>query len=68
MGGLLSQEKYSPIRYCTLQVELELVSTANEAFAPGGGLANATFTFSDVQVKVDLVTLDNSLDNEYAQH
>ena len=68
MGVLLSQEKYLPIRYCPLQVELELVTNANDAFAPGGSLANAYFELSDVQVKVDLVTLDNWLDNEYAQH
>ena len=44
MSGLLSQEKYLPIWYCPLQVELELVSTANEAFAPGRALANAAFS------------------------
>ena len=43
MTALLSQERYLPIRYCLLQVELELVSTANEAFAPGGAPANAAF-------------------------
>ena len=57
-----------PIRYCPLQVELELVTNANDAFAPGGALTNADFELSDVQLKVDFVTLDNSLDNEYAQH
>ena len=64
MSGLLSQEKYWPIRYCPLQVELEAVSRADEAFEEAG----AAFTLSDVKLKVDLVTLDNSLDNEYAQH
>jgi len=68
MSGLLSQERYLPIRYCPLQVELELVTNSNDAFAPGGTLTNADFELSDVQFKVDLVTLENSLDNEYAQH
>ena len=67
MSGLLSQEKYLPIRYCPVQVELEFAN-ANDAFAPGGTLTNADFELSDVQLKVDLVTLENSLDNEYAQH
>jgi hypothetical protein len=64
MSGLLSQEKYLPIRYSPLMLELELVSSADEAFT---GAAPA-FTLSDVQLKADLVTLDNSLDNEYSQH
>ena len=51
MSGFLSQEKYLPIRYCPLQVELELVANANDAFAPGGSLANADFELSDVQLK-----------------
>ena len=64
MSGLLSQEKYLPIRYAPLTLELELVSSADEAFS---GTAPA-FTLSDVQLKADLVTLDNSLDNEYSSH
>ena len=64
MSGLLSQEKYLPIRYCPVQVELEVVGRADEAF----GGASPAFTLCDVQLKVELVTLDNSLDNEYAQH
>ena len=63
-SGLLSPAKYMPIRYCPLQVELEVVSSADEAFSG----ASPAFTLSDVQLKADLVTLDNSLDNEYAQH
>lgn len=63
-SGLLSQDKYLPIRYSPLQVELEVVSSADEAFSG----ASPAFTLSDVQLKADLVTLDNSLDNEYAQH
>ena len=43
MSGLLSQEKYLPIRYCPLQVELELVTHSNDAFAPGWALTNSDF-------------------------
>ena len=68
MSGLLSQEKYLPIWYCPLQIESELVTSANDAFSPGAPIMNADFDISDVQFKVDLVTLDNSLDSEYAQH
>jgi hypothetical protein len=64
MSGLLSQERYLTIRYCPLRVELEVVGTADEAF----GGTDPAFTLSDVQLKGDLMTLDNSLDNEYAQH
>ena len=52
MSGLLSQDKYLPFRYCPLQVELEVVGRANEAL----GRTSPAFT------------LDNSLDNECAQH
>jgi len=68
MSGLLSEEKYLPIRYFPLQVELELVTHANDAFAPGGAIAHADFELRDVQLKVDVVTLENWLDNAYAQH
>ena len=68
MSGLLSQEKYLPIRYCPLQIEFELVTGADEAFNPAAPPLIAAFTISDFQFKVDLITLDNSLDNEYAQH
>ena len=33
-----------------------------------GGAAGDKFQVTDVQLKADLVTLDNSLDNEYSQH
>ena len=68
MSGLLSQEKYLPIRYFPLQIELELVTSADDAYRQAAPPAIAAFTLSDIQVEVDLVTLDKSLDNEYAQH
>ena len=63
MSGLLSREKYLPIRYCPLRLELELDTSANDAFVPAGTPPNANFELSDVQLKVNLVTLDHSLDN-----
>ena len=44
-----------------MQIELELVGQASDA-------ADADFEISNVQLKCDLVTLDNALDNQYAQH
>ena len=49
MSGLLSQEKCLPIRYCPLQLELEIVGRANEA-SDG---TSPVFTLTDVQFKVD---------------
>ncbi len=69
MSGLLSQDKYLPIRYAPLQLELEVVSSGadvvNKAVATN---QSESFQLTDVQLKADLVTLDNSLDNEYSQH
>ena len=64
LSGILSQDKYLPIIYAPLMLELELVSSADEALTG----TSPAFTISDVQLKADLVTLDNSLDNEYSSH
>ena len=37
MSGLLSQEKYLPIRYSALQLELELVSNGADVVNASGG-------------------------------
>ena len=66
MSGILNQKKYLPIRYAPLQFEFELVGAASDALNVGAG--SDKFEISNVQLKCDLVTLDNSLDNEYAQH
>ena len=66
MSGILNQKKYLPIRYAPLQFEFELVGSASDALNVAVG--SEKFEISNVQLKCDLVTLDNSLDNEYAQH
>jgi hypothetical protein len=71
--GLLRQDKYLPIRYAPIQFEFELVNDANECVY---GVEEPTptvdtsvdFTIQDVQMKCDLVELDNTLDNEYTQY
>ena len=66
--GLFKQEKLIPLRYCPLQIELELVSTMSDAFVHNDGTHVANWDVTDIQCKLDLLTLDNSLDNEYASH
>ena len=63
LSGLLNQGKYLPIRYCPLEIELELINAAGEAQH-----GSTNWNISDVQLKCDLCTLDNALDNSYAQH
>jgi len=52
-----------------LQLELELVSNFSDAFeankAAGAADRSTTFKLENVQLKCDLCTLDNTLDNEY---
>uniref|UniRef100_UPI0040494503 hypothetical protein n=1 Tax=Flavobacterium sp. TaxID=239 RepID=UPI0040494503 len=66
--GLFQQEKLTPLRYCPLQIELELVSTMSDAFVHNDGTHMGNWDVTDIQCKLDLLTLDNSLDNEYTSH
>ena len=80
LSGLLNQNKMLPIRYAPITIELELVDSVTDPIIdPTGNLvignltATATNTstlwsINNVQVKVDVCTLDNALDNSYAQH
>jgi hypothetical protein len=77
LSGLLMQEKYIPLRYCPLTIELELVDDATLPIVSIFGTTTNAFTadntstnwqIENVQVKVDLCTLDNALDNSFAQH
>jgi len=62
-SGLLNQSKMLPIRYAPLEIELELVNAVGDAQS-----GSTDWRLSDVQLKCDLVTLDNALENSYAQH
>ena len=78
--GLLNQSKFLPLRFLQgLQIELEVVnnytdcicthSVASTSFAAGEGPITATtWLISEAQVKCDVISLDNTLDNEYAKH
>ena len=65
-SGLLNQTKMLPIRYAPIEIELELVGDANEAVQSASNGAN--WSISNVQIKADVVTLDNGLENSYAEH
>jgi hypothetical protein len=71
MLGLFSQEKLIPLRYCPIQIELELVNQQADAVttAPTEGFGNGVnWDITDIQCKCDLLELDSSLQNEYASH
>ena len=69
------QDKYLPIRYCPLTIELELVNDSTTpiiSYLTGSEFTSTNtsvlWQIQNVQCKVDLCTLDNSLDNSYAEH
>ena len=66
--GFFNQEKLIPLRYCPIQIELELVNNLLGAIVMGSVYASGLWNISDIQCKCDLLTLDNTLDNEYASH
>ena len=74
LSGILSQSKYLPLRYCNLVFELELVSDNTLPFVLNNILPFSTTNTSNswkiqnVQVKVDVCTLDNTLENGYISH
>jgi hypothetical protein len=77
LSGLLMQSKYIPLRYCPLTIELELVNDAVEPVLDYRDANQSTFTINNtsdkwqiinVMAKCDVCTLDNALDNSYAEH
>ena len=75
MSGLFSQKKWLPIRYCPITIELELCNGANDpVITPDDTTAFTTANTSndwqieDVQLKCDLCSLDNAVDNQIADH
>ena len=81
-SGLFNQPKMLPIRYMPITIELEIVHDNTEPVvsnsSPGSegfditnnatGNTSTSWQIQNVQVKVDVVTLDNQLDNSYAEH
>ena len=71
MLGLFNQEKLIPLRYCPIQIELELVNQQSDAVTieTAEGFQNGgNWDISDIQCKCGLLDLDSSLSNEYASH
>lgn len=79
MSGIFNQEKFLPIRYMPITLEIELTSVNNDPVVYPRDIGLATVPFNtantsnnwqiqDVQMKCDVCSLDNALDNEYAQH
>ena len=68
MFGFFDQDKLLPIRYCPIQIELELVNNFMDAIIKRDDNKSDLWNITDIQAKCDLLTLDNSLDNEYASH
>ena len=74
LSGLLGQPKWLPIRYFPVTIELELVNGATDPIVAIDGVtftaANTStdWQIEDVQLKADLCTLDNAVDNQIADH
>jgi hypothetical protein len=78
--GILMQTKFIPLRYCPLEIELELADADDGLITSSGGITDATlkakfegsiskeFHLEMCQLKADVCTLDNALDNSYTQH
>ena len=79
LSGLFNQDKYLPIRYCPITIYLELVNTYTDAIISIASdsqnpslysniTTSETWSINNVQLKCDVVSLDNTLDNQYTDH
>ena len=78
--GIFNQSKFLPLKYLQgLQIKLEVINNFTDAICvqtpaiAGGGAAVGdpfanNWSISEAQVKCDVVSLDNTLDNEYTSH
>ena len=78
--GILMQSKFIPLRYCPLEIELELAEMDDPIITSGVGcttvaIKNAfeatisrSWKLQGCQLKADICTLDNQLDNSYVNH
>ena len=66
-SGLLSQTKYIPLHYLKgLTIELELVSDVNDCITRAAAADVYDWTITEPVVMCDIVQLDQSLENEFA--
>jgi hypothetical protein len=84
LSGLFSQNKYIPLKYCgPIIIELEVVTTSTDTvMIPRNDTeatdnpqqyfctpnTSATWQIENVQVKCDVCTLDNKVENIFTQH
>ena len=74
LSGLLNQEKWIPLRFCPLVIELELVNSATDAVMSLDGTTctatntSTTWNITNPELKCDLCVLDNWADNHFTEH
>ena len=69
--GLFNQPKFLPLAYCPLMMEFEIVNNATDPIVtPGTAYADtsSSWKIKDIRIVCDVVTLDNALQNSYAEH
>lgn len=73
--GIFAQTKYIPLMWCPITLEFEIVSNSTDAIT--SPIFSGTFTptntstswqIQDLRMLADVVTLDNGLQNSYAEH
>ena len=73
------QSKFIPLRYCPLEIELELADMEDSIITNSFGLTGQweadlaastaeTWKLESCELKCDICTLDNALDNNYVAH
>ena len=72
----MNQPKWIPLRYAPISLELELVNQPTDVCILGvtgrtgftASELSQEWSIENVQVKCDVCTLDNALDNSYVEH
>jgi hypothetical protein len=62
LSGIFAQNKFLPLRYTNLVLELELIGSGEEITI---STTNHKFSIDDVQLKCDVVTIDSQLNNNF---
>ena len=77
MSGLFNQSKFLPLRFLQgLQIELEVVNAYTDVCVTQtvinglqfGPASSEEWLITEPQIKCDVISLDNQLDNEYTEH
>ena len=68
MFEFFNQDKLLPLRFCSIQVEFELLNNFMDAIIKRDDNKSDLWNTSEIQCKCDLLALNNSLNNEYAFH